>query len=95
MPSQESREEVITTIQIVEAITGETEPVSGIEAERFAPIGIQAKELREILQIPQSTLSDWARRRNEGKGKPSKGSHKDKWSEFMKWQKRDRKWYND
>jgi hypothetical protein len=92
-PSQESREETIDAIQVVEAIIGETEPKGGIEAERLAPVGIQAKELREILQIPQSTLSDWVKRRERGEGKPSRGSHKDKWSEFMTWEKSEGKWY--
>jgi hypothetical protein len=93
IPSQESREETIDAIQVVEAITGETEPSTGIDAERLAPIGIQAKELKDILDIPQSTLSTWVKRRENDKGKPSSGEHKDKWDEFMKWQKRDRQWY--
>jgi hypothetical protein len=93
IPSHNPQEEVINVIQVSEAIEAETEPVSGIEAERLAPIGIQAKELREILDIPQSTLSDWVKRKEDGKGKPSRGSHKDKWSEFMMWEKSEGKWY--
>ncbi len=87
------QEEVIAGIQVAEDLPGETEPSRGIEAERLAPIGIQAKELREILQIPQSTLSDWVKRRERGEGKPSRGSHKEKWDEFMNWEKSDRQWY--
>jgi archaellum component FlaC len=93
MPSQESQEEVINVNQVSEAIEGATDPVSGIEAERLAPIGIEAKELKDILEIPQSTLSDWVKRKEDGKGKPSRGSHKDKWSEFMMWEKSEGKWY--
>jgi hypothetical protein len=83
---------VINVIQVSEAIIRETEPVSGIDAERLAPIGIQAKELREILDIPQSTLSDWGKRRERGEGKPRQ-TPQDKWDEFMSWEKRDRRWY--
>jgi hypothetical protein len=92
-PSQDSQEEVINVNQVSEVIEGATDPVSGIEAERLAPIGIQAKELCEILDIPQTTLSDWGRRRERGEGKPSRGGHKDKWEAFMKWEKREGKWY--
>jgi hypothetical protein len=95
MPSQDSQEEVITTIQVAEAITVETDPVSGIEPESLAPVGIQARELKDILDIPQSTLFDWVKRKEDGKGKPTRGSHKDKWHEFMMWEKREGKWYND
>ncbi len=94
-PSQDNQEEAVDANQVVEVIDAETEPSRGIDAERLAPIGIEAKELKDILDIPQSTLSDWVKRREDGKGKPSRGSHKDKWSEFMKWQKRDRQWYKD
>jgi hypothetical protein len=94
-PSQDSQEGVITTIQVSEAITGETEPSRGIDAEKLLGKGIEAKELKDILDIPQSTLSDWVKRRGEGKGKPSRGSHKDKWSEFMMWEKHEGKWYRN
>ncbi len=95
MPSQESREETIDAIQVSEAIDAEIEPVSGIEPESETAQGITTKELSESLDIPPTTLSDWGRRRERGEGKPSRGSHKDKWDAFMEWEKRDRKWYND
>jgi hypothetical protein len=93
MPSQESREETIDAIQVVEAIDAEIEPVSGIEPESNTGKGIEAKELKDILDIPRTTLSDWVKRKEDGKGKPSRGSHKDKWEAFMKWEKREGKWY--
>ncbi len=95
MPSHKPQEEAVDAIQVSEAITGETEPSRGIEAERLAPVGIQARELKDILDIPQSTLFDWVKRKEDGKGKPSRGTHKDKWSEFLTWEKREGKWYND
>ncbi len=94
-PSQESREETIDAIQVSEAITGETEPSRGIEPESNTGKGIEAKELKDILEIPQSTFSDWVKRKEDGKGKPSRGSHKEKWDEFMEWEKSEGKWYND
>jgi hypothetical protein len=94
-PSQDSQEEVIEAIQVSEAIDAEIEPKGGIDAERLAPIGIQAKELSEILDIPQTTLSDWVKRKERGEGKPSRGGHKDKWSEFMEWEKHEGKWYTN
>jgi DNA-binding transcriptional regulator YiaG len=92
-PSHNPQEEAVDAIQVSEAITVEIEPLSGIEAERLATRGITTKELSEILDIPPTTLSDWGKRREDGKGKPSRGSHKDKWSEFLNWEKRDRQWY--
>jgi hypothetical protein len=95
MPSQNSLSGTIDANQVSEAITVEIEPSRGIDAESEAGKGIQAKELQDILGVPQSTLSDWGKRRKDGKGQPSSGEHKDKWDEFMEWEKRDRKWYND
>ncbi len=92
-PSQESREETIDAIQVSEDLPGETEANMSIDAESEAGKGIQAKELQDILGVPQSTLSDWGKRRKDGKGQPSSGEHKDKWDEFMEWEKSEGKWY--